>query len=116
MEALAAAHGHSSAAGMAPTCCSCDAAADIRMAIDGLAKERIYCRSWPTASIVRPSWRGSGHPGRRASEFLPLPPEAELIAAILAAVGEDQHELISRDPAWPRPAVPTRSRRPRPAS
>ena len=34
-----------------------------------------------------------------AREFLPLPPEAELIAAILAAVGEEVRELICEDPA-----------------
>ena len=34
-----------------------------------------------------------------AREFLPLPPDPELIAAILAAAGGDTHGLIARDPA-----------------
>ena len=33
-----------------------------------------------------------------AREFLPLPPEAELIAAILAAAGDERHELVCADP------------------
>jgi two-component system response regulator FlrC len=34
-----------------------------------------------------------------AREFLPLPPDPELIAAILAAVGDDRQELVFEDPA-----------------
>jgi len=34
-----------------------------------------------------------------AKEFIPLPPDAELIAAILAAVSDDERPMISRDPA-----------------
>ena len=34
-----------------------------------------------------------------AREFLPLPPDPELIAAILAAAGGESHALIARDPA-----------------
>jgi DNA-binding NtrC family response regulator len=34
-----------------------------------------------------------------AREFLPLPPDADLIAAILEAVSSEQHTLIARDPA-----------------
>ena len=34
-----------------------------------------------------------------AREFLPLPPDPELIAAILAAAGGETHSLIARDPA-----------------
>ncbi|MEQ8267366.1 MAG: sigma-54 dependent transcriptional regulator [Parvibaculum sp.] len=33
-----------------------------------------------------------------AKEYIPLPPDAELIAAILAAVAEDSHSLIFQDP------------------
>ncbi|MET0547462.1 MAG: sigma-54 dependent transcriptional regulator, partial [Caulobacterales bacterium] len=33
-----------------------------------------------------------------AKEFLPLPPEAELIAALLAAVANDERPMIARDP------------------
>jgi len=34
-----------------------------------------------------------------AKEFIPLPPDPELIAAVLAAVADDKRELIYRDPA-----------------
>ncbi len=34
-----------------------------------------------------------------AKEFIPLPPDAELIAAVLAAVAEDDRPLVTRDPA-----------------
>lgn len=33
-----------------------------------------------------------------AQEYLPLPPDEELIAAILAAVTDDNHEIVHRDP------------------
>lgn len=33
-----------------------------------------------------------------AKEYLPLPPEAELIAAVLMAVAQDSHQFIFRDP------------------
>jgi two-component system response regulator FlrC len=33
-----------------------------------------------------------------AKEFIPLPPEAELIAAVLAAVSNDERPLVTRDP------------------
>ncbi len=34
-----------------------------------------------------------------AKEFIPLPPEAELIAAVLAAVSDDDRPMVTRDPA-----------------
>ncbi len=34
-----------------------------------------------------------------AKEFIPLPPDAELIAAVLAAVSDDERPLVTRDPA-----------------
>src|SRR5579863_2007182 len=34
-----------------------------------------------------------------AKEFIPLPPEADLIAAVLAAVADDERPLVARDPA-----------------
>ena len=33
-----------------------------------------------------------------AKEFIPLPPDAELIAAVLAAVSDDERPLVARDP------------------
>ena len=70
--------------------------AGIRAAIDRLAAERIFlpivaygvhCPPEVAAAAVRAG----------AREFLPLPPEPELIAAILAAVGEDRRELVCVD-------------------
>jgi len=34
-----------------------------------------------------------------AKEFIPLPPEADLIAAVLAAVSDDERPLVTKDPA-----------------
>ncbi len=34
-----------------------------------------------------------------AKEFIPLPPDAELIAAVLAAVADDNQPVVARDPA-----------------
>jgi DNA-binding NtrC family response regulator len=34
-----------------------------------------------------------------AKEFIPLPPEADLIAAVLAAVSDDERPLVARDPS-----------------
>ncbi len=34
-----------------------------------------------------------------AKEFIPLPPDAQLIAAVLAAVADDDRPLVTRDPA-----------------
>jgi DNA-binding NtrC family response regulator len=34
-----------------------------------------------------------------AKEFIPLPPEADLIAAVLAAVADDNRPMVARDPA-----------------
>jgi DNA-binding NtrC family response regulator len=34
-----------------------------------------------------------------AKEFIPLPPDAELIAAVLAAVSDDNRPMVARDPA-----------------
>ena len=55
------------------------------------------CRSWPAAS---PTTRARGraiHAG--AKEYIPLPPDPELIAAVLAAVADDSREMIYRDDA-----------------
>ena len=37
-----------------------------------------------------------------AKEYIPLPPDPELIAAVLAAVADDTRELIYRDDAMAR--------------
>jgi two-component system, response regulator FlrC len=43
--------------------------------------------------------RAAGAIRAGAKEFIPLPPEAELIAAVLAAVSDDERPLVTRDPA-----------------
>ena len=74
-----------------------EARAGIGEALARLAGERFFlplvaygqdCTAAEAAAAIRAG----------AREFLPLPPEAELIAAILAAVGADQSELICGDP------------------
>jgi DNA-binding NtrC family response regulator len=74
-----------------------DAADAIGAAIAALAAERIFlpvvaygvaCSPLQAAAAIKAG----------AREFLPLPPEPELIAAILAAVGEDRQELVCADP------------------
>ncbi|MFC3227762.1 sigma-54-dependent transcriptional regulator [Marinibaculum pumilum] len=71
---------------------------DIRRLVGQLAQERF---SLPVVAC------GIGNDSRAAvdairagaKEYLPLPPEAELIAAVLEAVAEESHQLIYRDPA-----------------
>ena len=74
-----------------------DATIDVAAAIARLAEERIFlpvvaygigCSAAIAAAAIRAG----------AREFLPLPPDPGLIAAILAAVGDDRHELVCVDP------------------
>jgi two-component system, response regulator FlrC len=74
-----------------------DAGTDISAAMARLMAERIFlpvvaygvdCPSQTAAAAIRAG----------AREFLPLPPEAELIAAILAFAGDQRHELVCADP------------------
>jgi DNA-binding NtrC family response regulator len=46
--------------------------------------------------------RAAGAIRAGAKEFIPLPPEAELIAAVLAAVADDERPMVTRDPAMER--------------
>ncbi len=51
-----------------------------------------------------------------AKEYIPLPPDAQLIASVLEAVADEGHALVFRDPAMASCcAWPSRSRRPTPA-
>ncbi len=74
-----------------------DVAAEIGRLIECLQQERIavpvvaYGVATDALTAVRAIKAG-------AREFLPLPPDAELIAAILAAVGSEPSELICADP------------------
>ena len=74
-----------------------DANGEIATAIRRLEAERLFlpvvaygidCPPQTAAAAIRAG----------AQEFLPLPPEAELIAAILAVAGDERHELICADP------------------
>src|SRR5271154_2226933 len=62
-----------------------DVAIDIRGLVAALEAEHIH------AAI---------HAG--AKEYIPLPPDAELIAAVLAAVADDRRDLIYRDESMAR--------------
>jgi two-component system, response regulator FlrC len=78
-----------------------DIGIDIRNLVRGLETEHIH------APIVA---CGTGTDARAAvaaihagaKEYIPLPPDAELIAAVLAAVADDTRELIYRDDAMAR--------------
>ncbi len=76
----------------------CDISHDIAALVRGLAAERIAVPvvacglDTDAAAAVRAIRDG-------AREFLPLPPDADLIAAILQAASGETHALIARDPA-----------------
>src|SRR5205085_4619798 len=71
---------------------------DIRALVGSLEAEHIHV---PIVAC------GTGNDARAAvdaihagaKEYIPLPPDAELIAAVLAAVADDARELIFRDEA-----------------
>jgi two-component system, response regulator FlrC len=75
-----------------------DVQMDIGHLIGSLKAERIYVPvvacgvGSDTAAAVRAIKAG-------AKEYIPLPPDAELIAAVLAAVTEESHAILSQDPA-----------------
>jgi two-component system, response regulator FlrC len=75
-----------------------DVKLDIARFVDNLKTERITipvvaCGIGTDASAAVRAIRAG------AKEYLPLPPDAELIAAVLAAVAEESHAIISHDPA-----------------
>jgi DNA-binding NtrC family response regulator len=78
-----------------------DVAIDIRALIASLEAEHIHAPivACGTATDARAAVAAI-HAG--AKEYIPLPPEAELIAAVLAAVADDTRELIYRDDAMAR--------------
>jgi DNA-binding NtrC family response regulator len=75
-----------------------DVQMDMGHLIDSLRNERIHVPvvacgiGSDTAAAVRAIKAG-------AKEYIPLPPDAELIAAVLAAVTEESHTMLSQDPA-----------------
>ena len=78
-----------------------DVAIDIRGLVMGLEAEHIHAPivACGTATDARAAVAAI-HAG--AKEYIPLPPDAELIAAVLAAVADDTRELIYRDDAMAR--------------
>ena len=78
-----------------------DVAIDIRALVRGLEAEHIHAPivACGTATDARAAVAAI-HAG--AKEYIPLPPDAELIAAVLAAVADDSRELIYRDDAMTR--------------
>src|ERR1700744_91265 len=78
-----------------------DVAIDIRDLVARLAAEHIPgpIVASGTATDARAAVAAI-HAG--AKEYIPLPPDAELIAAVLAAVADDSRDLIYRDDAMGR--------------
>ena len=78
-----------------------DVAIDIRELVTSLEAEHIHAPivACGTATDARAAVAAI-HAG--AKEYIPLPPDAELIAAVLAAVADDRRDLIYRDDAMAR--------------
>ncbi len=76
----------------------CDVRLDIAMLIENLKNERI---SVPVVACGIGSDAGTAVRAIRAGakEYVPLPPDAELIAAVLEAVAEEDTTFIARDPS-----------------
>ena len=74
-----------------------DAGCDIAGALSRLATERIFL---PVVAygVACPPELAAAAIRAGAREFLPLPPEAELIAAILAFAGDQRSDLVCADP------------------
>ena len=78
-----------------------DVMVDIPGLIAGLAAERIVipvvaCGTETNAAAAVNAIRAG------AKEYIPLPPDAELIAAVIAAVARESSEFLFRDPAMSR--------------
>lgn len=78
-----------------------DVMADIPGLIAALEAERIHvplvaCGTETNAAAAVNAIRAG------AKEYIPLPPDAELIAAVIAAVAREQTDLLYRDPAMAR--------------
>ncbi|MFY9288565.1 MAG: sigma-54 dependent transcriptional regulator [Alphaproteobacteria bacterium] len=76
----------------------CDVVLDIGQLIDSLKSERIIV---PVVACGIGTDAGAAVRAIRAGakEYVPLPPDAELIAAVLQAVAEEDATFIARDPA-----------------
>ncbi|OYQ33470.1 sigma-54-dependent Fis family transcriptional regulator [Niveispirillum lacus] len=75
-----------------------DVKLDVRILVDALKNERfavpvVACGVGTDAQAAVKAIRAG------AKEYIPLPPDANLIAAVLEAVAEESHAIVSRDPA-----------------
>ena len=82
----------------APDLIMCDVALDIGLLVRSLATERI-CTPVVACGIGTDARRAVDAIRAGAKEYLPLPPDPELIAAVLAAVADESHQLIFEDEA-----------------
>jgi two-component system, response regulator FlrC len=73
-----------------------DVGVDIRELVDKLAAERIHAPI-VACGIDNDARAAAGAIQAGAKEYIPLPPDPELIAAVLAAVAEDSRDLVFRD-------------------
>ena len=79
----------------------CDVGIDIRRLVQGLESEHIHAPI-VACGIATDARAAVAAIQAGAKEYIPLPPDAELIAAVLAAVADDTRELIYRDDAMAR--------------
>ncbi|EKV26555.1 Transcriptional regulatory protein flbD [Caenispirillum salinarum AK4] len=78
-----------------------DVALDVEALITGLAAEHMSV-SVVACGVASDSKAAVRAIKAGAKEYIPLPPEPELIAAVLQAVTEDSRSIIFRDPAMQR--------------
>jgi two-component system, response regulator FlrC len=76
----------------------CDVGYDIGALVRGLALERI-CTPVVACGIGTDAKKAVEAIRAGAKEYLPLPPDPELIAAVLAAVADETHQMIYEDEA-----------------
>jgi two-component system response regulator FlrC len=76
----------------------CDVSEDIARLVKALADERI-CTPVVACGIGTDARRAVDAIRAGAKEYLPLPPDPDLIAAVLAAVADESHQLVYEDEA-----------------
>src|ERR1700742_731215 len=76
----------------------CDVTLDLGELVRGLSAERI-CTPVVACGIGTDTRRAVDAIRAGAKEYLPLPADAELIAAVLAAVADESHQLVYEDEA-----------------
>ncbi|MEJ1967328.1 MAG: sigma-54 dependent transcriptional regulator [Rhizomicrobium sp.] len=76
----------------------CDVKCDIGLLVRGLSTERI-CTPVVACGINTDARSAVDAIRAGAKEYLPLPPDPELIAAVLAAVADESHQMIFEDAA-----------------